>query len=622
WYKFDTITTNGMPIIENNNGLTNLYGSNISYNNSIFVKGSNSISFNGTSSYLFRPPIAYNSQSYISISLWFNLNNSSLGTIISTKNISTSSYIFNVYLFNNYLTITGRNILDINTSSIVVKNNVNFTFQNNTWYHLCILINFSGNTKVYVNNQVYLDEISQDPLYVQQQLIYNTDFYIGAVVNHGSPDTLNYYLNGYIDDLRIIERELTTDEITELYNGRVSIINKYNIINNEFNNSKYIGINTNVPNSLLHLHNTAASGEVRLSLTDGNSGVATTDGFAIIKDANENCRIWNYENTSLSLGTSNTERLTIASSGLISTNNNNINAGTGTVTAATFSGSLSNNANLSILTSTANDIIFYTNTSNERLRITSNGDINHNININTTDYSIIDIQPNGWYKFDSSGNIGLDSISSYNFTNVGASSVSYNTSIFQKGTGSAYFDGNCHLSGTGINLDSKSFSISFWIYATSHTMVNFSPVKNIYCTGGNLVNLNTKTYLQLALDLNNNKFRFGFTGFSVQLLSTSLITNDLNKWVFYTCVYDNSSSVLQIYKNGVFDNSTSVTAGNYISSSTTYTIGMGNVDTNSRFIGYLDDFRIFADSALTSSQVFNLFNTTIPSFNLNTNYTS
>jgi hypothetical protein len=141
-----------------------------------------------------------------------------------------------------------------------------------------------------------------------------------------------------------------------------------------FINNNNVGIGTTNPNSLFHLHNNNASGEVRISLTDGNSGTTTTDGFAIIKDANENCSIWNYENTSLSFATSNTERFRITSNGFVGIGSTipiaNLDMGTGTIKTSI----LSNNADLNITASGANNIIFNTN-GTSKLTITNDGKI-------------------------------------------------------------------------------------------------------------------------------------------------------------------------------------------------------------------------------------------------------
>ena len=146
-----------------------------------------------------------------------------------------------------------------------------------------------------------------------------------------------------------------------------------------------VGIGTNNPNANLHLHGNAVSQNVRISFTDNTSGVATTDGLTLYKGTDQIGYLWNYENNSLIFGTSNTARITISGSGTISTNNNNINAGSATITATTFSGALSGNAttatNANNLTGTPNIIVGTITGSGQLNQITNNTDGGVGLNI-------------------------------------------------------------------------------------------------------------------------------------------------------------------------------------------------------------------------------------------------
>ena len=82
-------------------------------------------------------------------------------------------------------------------------------------------------------------------------------------------------------------------------------------------NDGKIGIGTNNPNSLLHLHNNIASEEVKILFTDSSTGFTTSDGFAINKSTNEECYIWNNENKAIRFGTSNVERMCILADGKV-----------------------------------------------------------------------------------------------------------------------------------------------------------------------------------------------------------------------------------------------------------------------------------------------------------------
>ena len=67
------------------------------------------------------------------------------------------------------------------------------------------------------------------------------------------------------------------------------------------------------------------------------------------------------------------------------------------------------------------------------------------------------INPTAWYKFDDSTNIALDSLATYYIGNTNT----VTTTIGLKGRLCACFYGTYqYLSGRGVNLNTKSFSIS------------------------------------------------------------------------------------------------------------------------------------------------------------------
>jgi hypothetical protein len=76
-----------------------------------------------------------------------------------------------------------------------------------------------------------------------------------------------------------------------------------------------VGIGNITPSSTLHLHKSAASQDVRINITDGGTGSANTDGFALIKGAGNECYVWNYENKDLIFGTNGTERFKVTGDG-------------------------------------------------------------------------------------------------------------------------------------------------------------------------------------------------------------------------------------------------------------------------------------------------------------------
>ena len=76
-----------------------------------------------------------------------------------------------------------------------------------------------------------------------------------------------------------------------------------------------VGIGTNAPFSLLHLHANAATTDVRMILSDNTSTASATRGFQIIKGTGNEAHIINYENTYLRFGTNGTERMRITDTG-------------------------------------------------------------------------------------------------------------------------------------------------------------------------------------------------------------------------------------------------------------------------------------------------------------------
>jgi hypothetical protein len=84
-----------------------------------------------------------------------------------------------------------------------------------------------------------------------------------------------------------------------------------------------VGIGTNNPLSVLHLHNNATIQDVRIILSDNTSTASSTRGLHLIKWSDNQSYLWNYENTALIFGTNNVERIRIASTGNVGIGTNN-----------------------------------------------------------------------------------------------------------------------------------------------------------------------------------------------------------------------------------------------------------------------------------------------------------
>jgi hypothetical protein len=75
-----------------------------------------------------------------------------------------------------------------------------------------------------------------------------------------------------------------------------------------------VGIGTNNPICNLHLHDNSGTADVRISLTDANTG-ANYRGIHLIKLGTQDGFLLNYENCGLKFGTNGTERMNIANDG-------------------------------------------------------------------------------------------------------------------------------------------------------------------------------------------------------------------------------------------------------------------------------------------------------------------
>ena len=202
------------------------------------------------------------------------------------------------------------------------------------------------------------------------------------------------------------------------------------------------------------------------------------------------------------------------------------------------------------------------------------------------------INPTAWYKFDDSTNLGKDDLNTYNLTNY--NSVSYNSNSYIKGKGSASFDSAStkYLLGTGVNIDNKSFSISFWVYPT-----NFNSGSFIYSRYNNY---GTRTNLHLGY---RSATSFTFAFYNDDLDFT--ISNHLNNWNFFTFTYNISNNQKIVYINGVLTAS-GTSAGAINSPDQNYNIG--TYSSTYYLSGYLDDFRIYSGIVLNQSQVSELYN--------------
>ena len=235
-------------------------------------------------------------------------------------------------------------------------------------------------------------------------------------------------------------------------------------------NDGKIGIGTNTPSSLLHLHNSSQAGELKILFTDASTGFTGSDGFAIYKSGNDEAYIWNYENNALIFGTSNNEMMRITSTGFIGIGTNAPNShlhlqtssGDVKITMTDASTGVGMTNGFSIYKATNNDGYVWNYSTNpirigigntERITILANG----NIGINKTNpANALDV--NGTINANFLKGDGSN-ISNLNLVNIASGSI---LPVSKGGTGLSTLSPNQILIGSSTSTITQSANL-IWV---------------------------------------------------------------------------------------------------------------------------------------------------------------
>jgi len=183
-------------------------------------KNGNAFVFNGTSSVV---DFADNSLSSLnadfSINLWVNL------ALLNTRQVFLSNYLYTGYTVNyqgfrfmygsaSTPANTGGVRMDISDGSNDVALLTNNYLTANTWYMITVTRKLNTRTKIYINGTLSVENTSST-----NPLLTTAFPAIGAAQYAGN--AYEWYMsNGSkIDELNIWNKELTSTEVTELYNS-------------------------------------------------------------------------------------------------------------------------------------------------------------------------------------------------------------------------------------------------------------------------------------------------------------------------------------------------------------------------------------------------------------------
>ncbi len=199
-----------------------------------------------------------------------------------------------------------------------------------------------------------------------------------------------------------------------------------------------------------------------------------------------------------------------------------------------------------------------------------------------------------WYKFD--GNYMDSSQSGYNLTNSGT--VIVNGLIVQ----SVSADASDFLETSGINLNGKTYSISFW------AKFNTIPASDVFFWTQSSANAVGSTVI-LQYQQGNNVLRFSHYGSGNDMDTTGYNVSSMvgTSWHHYVVTYNSTNRGAEIWFDGVKLNTNISTLTNAFTGGGNFTIGKWVTNPNPNiFNGLMEDFRYY-DKILTSIEISQLY---------------
>ena len=240
----------------------------------------------------------------------FIVNDKYTNDITFTKNIFSSNIITsNLFVIDNY-TVLNTSVyqteqLQITNTATATALKVSQTTANQNvaeFYNSAnpaLVINSTGNIGIGTTNpQFKIDIPTVDNISTATNVL-------------SFKNTADYGI--YATSISTTSRGNSLDFLSKDYNS--GTITTRNVLSLKVTGN--VGIGTNAPTNLLHLHQNAVTTYNAIQLTDNTTGVSTTNGFIISKETNQDAKIMNCYNANMIFGTSNTETMRIINNGNI-----------------------------------------------------------------------------------------------------------------------------------------------------------------------------------------------------------------------------------------------------------------------------------------------------------------
>jgi len=175
----------------------------------------NAFQFNGTNSYVSLPNNSFNFTGDFSVSGWINQSSIVPYHMIMGNQNSTggaSGYSgWLIWVWNNKLTF---DIYNNTTGAASGRWQTTSTLSTNTWIHFTIIKKPNQAAQIYLNGTINGQLISGSNT---ANVSYLPTTY--SVIGANKYSSIDGYWNGLIDEINVWNRELTSTEVTDLYNS-------------------------------------------------------------------------------------------------------------------------------------------------------------------------------------------------------------------------------------------------------------------------------------------------------------------------------------------------------------------------------------------------------------------